>query len=106
MEPAAVKAALAGMPGWKRQGKRLEQEFVFGDFAEALRFVVRVGREAEKACHHPDIDIRWNRVRLSLTTHDEGGLTDRDVVLAARLSVIAVGARPRVRRASRLGTAS
>ncbi len=53
-----------------------------------MKFVVRIAREAEKANHHPDIDIRWTKVRLALTTHDEGGLTELDFLLAARFSVL------------------
>jgi len=58
--------------------------YVFKDLPAAIAFVSRVAKLAEKAWHHPDIDIRWNKVRLSLTTHDQGGLTEKDFDLAAR----------------------
>lgn len=79
----AVKAGLAALPEWRRRGGVLHRAFEFQDFAAAMRFVNGVARAAEKANHHPDIDIRWNRVRLALTTHDAGGLTEADFKLAA-----------------------
>jgi 4a-hydroxytetrahydrobiopterin dehydratase len=61
----------------------LTRTFSFKDFSAALAFVNKVGEQAEKANHHPDIDIRYNRVRLSLVTHSAGGLTAKDFDLAA-----------------------
>lgn len=77
-----IKAALAAVPAWKQQKAVISRTFEFKDFLAAMRFVNRVARLAEKAGHHPDIDIRWNRVTLALTTHDEGGLTGKDFTLA------------------------
>jgi len=77
------------MAGWAEDGGALHQEFRFGDFAEALAFVNRVGEVAESANHHPDIDIRWNTVTLRLSTHSAGGVvTDRDRALAAGIDQI------------------
>ena len=59
------------------------KEFRFGGFPDAIAFVVRVGMAAEVANHHPDLDIRYNRVRVALSTHSEGGLTEKDFALAA-----------------------
>ncbi|HSJ28989.1 MAG TPA: 4a-hydroxytetrahydrobiopterin dehydratase [Acidimicrobiia bacterium] len=70
------------LPDWTIDGEILERTFTFPDFGASIGFVTRVAILAEKANHHPDIDIRWNRVRLALTTHDAGGLTDNDVSLA------------------------
>lgn len=84
-----VREALAQLPGWRRKGRALERTFEWKDFREALRFVNRVGRLAERLQHHPDIGIRWNRVTLSLTTHDAGGITERDVDLARRIDRLA-----------------
>ena len=64
----------------------LEREFTFADFAEALAFVNRVGELAEEANHHPDVEIRWNRVRLRWCTHVTGTITDRDRELAERVN--------------------
>lgn len=70
---------------WTVDGELLRRTFVLGDFIEAMGFVTRVAILAEKANHHPDIDIRWNKVTLVLTTHDAGGLTDNDVALAEKI---------------------
>jgi 4a-hydroxytetrahydrobiopterin dehydratase len=74
---------ITGLPGWQIEAGELVRTFQFQDFRAALGFVNRVGEAAEAAGHHPDIDIRYNRVRLSLVTHDSGGLTDKDFELAA-----------------------
>lgn len=84
LKPAEVKTALTALPEWTRRGAKITRTFVFKDFPAAIRFVNRVARLAERAWHHPDIDIRWNKVTLALTTHDEGGLTEKDMALARR----------------------
>ena len=71
-----------GHPEWSWADKSITRRFEFGDFAEALGFVNRVGQSAEEAGHHPDIDIRWNKVTLTLSTHSAGGLTQKDLDLA------------------------
>lgn len=86
---AQIRAALPTVPAWRRRGASLERTFEFKDFLAAMKFVNAVARAAERAGHHPDIDIRWNRVTLVLTTHDAGGLTDQDFALAARLDRLA-----------------
>ena len=67
-----IKAGLAAVPEWKRKGDVIHRTYQFKDFPAAMRFVTAVARIAEKAWHHPDIDIRWNKVTLALTTHDQG----------------------------------
>ena len=84
LSPEAVKSHLAQLPGWQIEASELVKTFQFKDFPAALAFVNRVGSLAEQAGHHPDIDIRYNRVRLALITHDAGGLTDKDFDLAGR----------------------
>jgi 4a-hydroxytetrahydrobiopterin dehydratase len=79
---------LTGLLGWKIDAGELVKTFNFKDFREALAFVNRVGEAAESAGHHPDIDIRYNRVRLSLVTHDAGGLTEKDFDLASAANEI------------------
>ena len=79
-----LEEALADLPAWTRTGEFLERTFEFSDFDAAMSFVNQVAWAAEKVNHHPDIDIRWNRVRLALTTHDVGGLTSLDLGLAAQ----------------------
>jgi 4a-hydroxytetrahydrobiopterin dehydratase len=82
---AQIKSALDAVPDWKKTGTTIARTFVFKDFPAAIRFVNAVTPLAEKAGHHPDIDIRWNRVALTLTTHSEGGLTEKDFKLARKL---------------------
>jgi 4a-hydroxytetrahydrobiopterin dehydratase len=84
-----VTAALGALPGWSRSGEEIEKTFERPSFADAIAFVVRIGFFAEAADHHPDLDIRWRRVRVALTTHDSGGLTANDVDLAHRIEEIA-----------------
>jgi 4a-hydroxytetrahydrobiopterin dehydratase len=82
---AQTKSALGAVPDWKKTGVTIARTFGFKDFPAAIRFVNAVARLAEKAGHHPDIDIRWNKVTLTLTTHSEGGLTEMDFKLARRV---------------------
>jgi 4a-hydroxytetrahydrobiopterin dehydratase len=80
-----VSTRLAAVPKWKEKGNEIVRMFEFRDFRAAMAFVNKVGDLAEKAGHHPDIDIRYNKVRLALTTHDAGGLTTKDFELAAEI---------------------
>jgi 4a-hydroxytetrahydrobiopterin dehydratase len=83
---AEVDAALTEQGiDWERQGDEITTTVTLHDFAAALAFVNGVGAAAEAANHHPDIDIRWNKVHLVLTTHDAGGLTVLDLALAAAI---------------------
>ena len=81
-----IAGEMGNLPGWTLRGRGIERRFEFPDFAGAMGFAVTVGLLAEKANHHPDIDIRWNAVTLFLTTHSEGGLTMKDFGLAAAIS--------------------
>ena len=79
----------SGAPeGWQEVDGALEREFRFRDFAEALRFVNRVGAAAEEANHHPDVEIQWNRVKLRWWTHAKNAITERDVELARRTDAL------------------
>jgi 4a-hydroxytetrahydrobiopterin dehydratase len=74
---------------WRQEGESLVRDYEFKDFAEAMAFVNRVAGAAEDANHHPDILVHgWNKVRLTLTTHDAGGLTDKDRAMAERFDAI------------------
>ncbi len=75
-------------PSWAVTNGKLQRDFVFEDFVEATGFVMQVALLAEKAFHHPDIDIRWNTVTITLSTHDAGALTEKDLTLAKRLDRI------------------
>ncbi|MGA2280593.1 MAG: 4a-hydroxytetrahydrobiopterin dehydratase [Verrucomicrobiota bacterium] len=79
-----VKTTLATVPDWKKKGATIARTYPFKDFPAAIKFVHAVAEIAEQARHHPDIDIRWNQVTLALTTHDAGGLTERDFALARK----------------------
>jgi len=85
------RSRLKKLPGWSMRSATIRRKFVFKGFLDAVDFVNRVAKEAEKANHHPDIDIRWNKVTLALTTHDKGGLTGRDFSMARKCDRIFVG---------------
>jgi 4a-hydroxytetrahydrobiopterin dehydratase len=88
LSSSEVTQQLGSTPGWQIEQGELTRTFTFADFRAALAFVNQVGELAEAANHHPDIDIRWNRVRLALVTHSAGGLTKKDFDLAARIAAI------------------
>jgi 4a-hydroxytetrahydrobiopterin dehydratase len=74
---------------WKREGEHIVRDWKFADFAEAIAFVNRVAEAAEEANHHPDILVHgWNKVRLSLTNHSAGGLTEPDFEMAGKFDVL------------------
>lgn len=79
----SIESRLKSLSGWQIDSGELVRTFQFKDFRAALDFVNKVGALAEQAGHHPDIDIRYNRVRLALTTHDAGGITEKDFDLAS-----------------------
>ena len=85
LDEAGIKARLAGLSGWERAGDTIRKEYRFADFAEAMAFVTRVALRAEAMNHHPDILINYSRVTLTLSTHDAGGLTERDFRLAEKI---------------------
>jgi 4a-hydroxytetrahydrobiopterin dehydratase len=85
---AEITARLAELSGWAREGDEIVKTFDCGTFAAAIAFVVRIGFFAERADHHPDLDIRWKRVKVALTTHDAGGLTANDFDLATQIEAI------------------
>lgn len=78
----------ASYPDWRLDGDSIVRTFRFTDFVEAMGFVTRVALLAEKAFHHPDLEVRFNRVTVRLTTHDEGGLSEKDIQLAERIEAL------------------
>ena len=82
LDAASVSEKLKQHKDWKLEGKEIVRTLSFEDFRSAMRFVNAVAEKAEAAGHHPDIDIRYNKVRLALVSHDAGGLTDRDFQMA------------------------
>ncbi|MGH9616231.1 MAG: 4a-hydroxytetrahydrobiopterin dehydratase [Acidobacteriaceae bacterium] len=76
---------LPTVSGWRYESGALVRDYAFADFAEAFAFVVRLALLAEKANHHPDMDIRYNKLRVVLVSHDAGGVTSRDLSMAAEI---------------------
>ena len=89
MSEPEVTTALAGLPNWSETGGSIQRTLAFKDFAEAMAFVNGIAAEAERVNHHPDILIRYNKVTLTLSTHDAGGLTSKDFDLARTVDAIA-----------------
>jgi 4a-hydroxytetrahydrobiopterin dehydratase len=85
-----LKRALPGLSGWALESGVLVRTWSFADFVQAMHFVNQVAQAAETAGHHPDIDIRYNHVRLALTTHDAGGITANDTAMARTVNGLAV----------------
>ena len=85
-----ITSALAKIPDWKKKAAVISRTFQFKDFPAAVKFVNAVAGLAEQAWHHPDIDIRWNKVTLVLTTHDAGGLTQKDFDLARQFDQLSL----------------
>lgn len=84
-----MRTALAGLPGWEAVGDAITREYRFDGFADAVAFVVRLSFDAEAADHHPDLDIRYSKVRATLSTHSEGGVTAKDLDLARAIDAAA-----------------
>jgi len=78
----AIQRELGALPGWSRKGESLNKTFQLKDFSAAMALVNRIAEEAESANHHPDIDIRYSKVSLTLSTHEAGGITQNDLDLA------------------------
>ena len=89
LSEAEITEALASLPGWSRGNNSIVADYSFRDFNDALVFVNSVAQAAEQMNHHPDIDIRYNKVRMLLTSHDSGGVTRRDTRMAKMISEIA-----------------
>ena len=85
LDDEEIEQRLDELGDWEREGDEIQKVFEFEDFAAAIRFVNDVAQLADRYDHHPDIDIRWNRVRLALSTHSEGGLTGRDFDVAGEI---------------------
>jgi 4a-hydroxytetrahydrobiopterin dehydratase len=85
-----IKLGLKEIPEWSKRNRSITRTYQFKDFVAAIKFVNGVAKLAEKSWHHPDIDIRWNQVTLTFTTHDQGGLTDKDFASARQADRLAV----------------
>jgi 4a-hydroxytetrahydrobiopterin dehydratase len=85
LDETEIRSRLDELEGWTRDGDTIRRTYTLDSFAEAVAFVNRIAELAERADHHPDIDIRYDRVGCALSTHSEGGLTRRDFDLARQL---------------------
>jgi 4a-hydroxytetrahydrobiopterin dehydratase len=84
MTAEQIVDAMKAVPDWAETGGQIHRTYQFKDFVEAMKFVSKVAEQAEVDQHHPDILIRWNKVTLTLSTHDAGGITSKDFALAAK----------------------
>jgi 4a-hydroxytetrahydrobiopterin dehydratase len=85
---ADIEERLSGLEGWERSGDAIVKRFDRGDFKGSVEFVDRLTPEAEEMNHHPDLEISWKTVTVTITTHSEGGLTERDFELASRIDAL------------------
>jgi 4a-hydroxytetrahydrobiopterin dehydratase len=83
-----IQRRLGSLSGWSRKGDVLTKTFQFRDFTGSMELVNNIARAAERANHHPDIDIRYNKVTCTLTTHDAGGITKKDLDLATEIEAL------------------
>ena len=84
-----VRALLSQLKGWQAKGDKLEKSVTFKDFVTAMSFLGRVAEVAESENHHPDFCVHYNRVDFTLSTHDVGGLSENDFILAAKIDALA-----------------
>ncbi len=82
LDDAEIAHRLDSLPGWRREGESIVREYELDDFVAALGLIAQVGALAERANHHPTLSNTYNRVRVELSTHDAGGITERDFALA------------------------
>jgi len=88
LNDAEIDERLSGLDGWERSGDTIVKRFENGDFKGSVDFVNRLTPEAEDMNHHPDLEISWSTVTVSITTHSQGGLTDNDFELARRINAL------------------
>ena len=89
LDDEEIERRLRDLPGWERDGDALKRRFKFDDFQASVDFVNRITPAAEDMNHHPDLAISWNTVDCMLSTHSEGGITDRDFDLARQIGDLA-----------------
>lgn len=89
LSDSEIEERLAGLSGWERRGEALAKEFDRGDFVGSVKFVDSLVEPAEEMNHHPDLEVSWSKVTVTLSTHSEGGLTANDFALAAKIDALA-----------------
>lgn len=88
LDSKEIKAALKELPEWDLEGKTIERTFEFDDFSQSIDFVNGIAELADEVDHHPDMDIRYSKVRVILSTHSKGGLTELDFDLAEKIGTL------------------
>ena len=94
LSPRQVANRLAKLDQWSECGGNIQRTYAFGDFLASMRFVNEVASAAERVQHHPDILVRWNKVTLTLSTHDAGGITEKDFAFASDADRMAAAQAP------------
>jgi 4a-hydroxytetrahydrobiopterin dehydratase len=89
LSDAELQQALQKLPGWKKNGNAIERNFQFANFVQAMDFVNQIAEAAEAVNHHPDIHISYNKVTMTLVSHDSGGVTQRDIRMAGKINELA-----------------
>ncbi len=89
LSDAQIQQALQQLPGWRKNGQAIQRVFQFASFVQAMEFVNQMAEAAETVNHHPDILINYNKVTLTLVSHDSGGITQRDIKMATRINELA-----------------
>lgn len=90
-----IQRALGALPGWSRRGDALTRTYQFAAFPDGIEFLRRVADVAESQAHHPDVDVRYTKLTFSLSTHDAGGITEKDFVLARSVDALYTESAPR-----------
>jgi 4a-hydroxytetrahydrobiopterin dehydratase len=88
LSEAEINEHLQQVTGWKQEGNAIQKTYKLPSFPAAIAFITHIGFLAEAAAHHPDIDIRYNKVLIGLSTHDVGGISEKDFALAADIDEI------------------
>tara|TARA_R110002096_G_scaffold147671_26_gene307878 strand:- start:1278 stop:1562 length:285 start_codon:yes stop_codon:yes gene_type:complete len=88
LDKSSIETSLTQVPNWRKEGNEIRRTFEFSAYLDGISFVDEIAKLAEQANHHPDIDIRWRKVHLALTTHSAGGLTHLDFDLAAKIDTV------------------
>jgi 4a-hydroxytetrahydrobiopterin dehydratase len=82
LSPEQITEKLKTLPGWERKGEAIAKQYKFKEFMGGIRFLNRIAEAAEQMDHHPDVTINYNRITFTLSTHDQGGVTEKDIKLA------------------------
>jgi 4a-hydroxytetrahydrobiopterin dehydratase len=88
LEDSEIERRLGDLPGWEREGDAITKTFERGDFVGSVRFIDSLVEPAESMNHHPDLEVSWNEVKVSITNHAEGGLTEADFALAGEIEAL------------------